>query len=188
MNKGTKIALGVVAGLVGLSLILCGVGFLVVRNMANSLEFAGPEEAAEVAQSILDYDLPPGYAEMVAFDMFGSSMVTIGSQSEPLAPQIMIMTFPSFQDQDTMLSQFEQAAESQQSGGFNMEVVESGEIVVNGNPAFKQVLEGRGQGGEAFRQVQIIFEGKTNPGILMIQGSVAYWDAAAMDRFIRSLE
>jgi hypothetical protein len=189
MGKGTKIALGIVAGMLGLTAILCVVGVLVFRNMALNFEPAGPEEAAATGAEILDYQIPPGYEHVLAMDVLGSKVVSIAKTADLDAPMIMIMQIPSFGDAETARRSLEQSAQNQGGGqGFNMQVVESKELVVNGKPATMIISEGQTQGQQSFRQVQIVFEGKTGSGLIMISGTIDSWDSAGVDRFIRSLE
>ena len=65
MSKNAKVALGIVIGIAVLCICICVGGWLALRITGAALEESvildNPEQAATLARSIVDYDLPAGY-------------------------------------------------------------------------------------------------------------------------------
>lgn len=177
---------------------LCAVGvaiFLFARVGQKVQEGmkTDPESAAKAAHEIADYDLPPGYQEQVAMDLFVYSMVmigsdTTGSSSFGIKPVIMLAQFQAGTDPEQMKEQIRQSFE-QQSGrrGFTMTVVETKTVTIRGAEAEVIIYEGTDDKGETIRQLITTFPGKDGTAMLMIMGSPQNWDQEEIDAFIESI-
>ena len=194
MSRTTKIVIGIVGGL----LILCclGVGLAALLLPRAAQSFAennftdDPERAAEVGQSIVEYELPSGMQEEGAMGFAGMKMVFIRAGQRDDA-MVMLMQFPSVMqgNEEEMRRQMEQSL-SQQSGQqqFNMEVVSEDEVVINDQTTVLTTLEGTDENGTAIRQVTGVFESKAGgSAMLMAISPTAAWEEANIDEFIESL-
>jgi hypothetical protein len=187
-NQRIWIGLGIAA-----LFCLCALGvaaFVVVRAGQKVQEGfkTDPAAAAEAAHAIADYELPAGYQEQMAMDLFVYSMVVIDSDS-PGKPMIMLAQFQAGADQEQMEQQIRQSFE-QQSGrrGMTMTIVEVKEMTIRGAEVEVIIYEGSDENGNTMRQLATTFPGKGGTAMLMIMGSSENWDQEEIDTFIESME
>jgi hypothetical protein len=194
MSRTTKIVIGIVGGLLLLCCLGIGLAALLlpraVQNFAENSITDDPEQVAEVGQSILDYELPPGMQEEGAMGFAGIKMVfiTAGPGNDAM---VMLMQFPAIMqaNEEDMRRQLEDAM-TQQSGQqqFNMEVVSEDEVVINDQNSVLTTLEGTDENGNSIRQITGVFESKAgNPAMIMAISPIAAWEEANIDEFIESL-
>lgn len=194
MSRTTKIVIGIVGGLLLLCCLGIGLAALLlpraVQNFAENSITDDPEQVAEVGQSILDYELPPGMQEEGAMGFAGIKMVfiTAGSDNDAM---VMLMQFPAIMraNEEEMRRQLEDAM-TQQSGQqqFNMEVVSEDEVVINDQNSVLTTLEGTDENGNSIRQITGVFESKAgDPAMLMAISPITAWEEANIDEFIESL-
>ena len=194
MSRTTKIVIGIVGGLLLLCCLGIGLAALLlpraVQNFAENSITDDPEQVAEVGQSILDYELPPGMQEEGAMGFAGIKMVfiTAGPGNDAM---VMLMQFPAIMqaNEEEMRRQLEDAM-TQQSGQqqFNMEVVSEDEVVINDQNSVLTTLEGTDENGNSIRQITGVFESKAgNPAMIMAISPIAAWEEANIDEFIESL-
>lgn len=196
MSRTTKIVIGIVGGLLGLCCIGIVAAVLILPSAAQ--RFAennftdDPERAAEVGQTIVDYEVPAGMQEQGAMGFAGMKMVffTAGEKDNSM---VMLMQFPSAMqlNEEDMQQQMEDAL-SQQGGQRqlnDLEVVSVDEVVINDQNTALTTLEGTDENGNAFRQITGVFMSKDGgPAMLMAMGPVASWESSNIDAFIDSLE
>jgi hypothetical protein len=194
MSRTTKIVIGIVGGLVLLCCLGIGLAALilprVVQNFAENNITDDPERAAEVGQSIVEYELPPGMQEEGAMGFAGMKMVFI-TAGQPSDSVVMLMEFPAIMqaNEEEMRRQMEDSL-AQQRGQqqFNMEVVSEDEVVINDQSTVLTTLEGTDENGTAIRQITGVFESKEGgPAMLMAISPIAAWEEANIDEFIESL-
>jgi hypothetical protein len=159
-------------------------------NQAAEGFVENPEQAAEVAGSIVDYELPAGFQEQGAMDFLGMKAAFITSANDQSV--IMLMEFPSAlqMNQEQMEQQMEQALAQQGSqGSVSFSPVGTEEVNINNQTVVLTTSEGTGQNGGQVRQILGVFEGNSgNTAMLMIMGDVESWDEEGIDSFIDSLE
>lgn len=196
MSRELKIALSVVGGLIVACCLILGVLALVMPRVAEQfMETAfteDSEQAADVARSILDYDLPEGYSEEAAMSFAGMKMVVIAPADKQNGMAFVLMKFPSAMQmgEADMQRQMEEAFSQQTGqGDFQMNVVDTDEVVINGDMVTLTIAEGTDSSGESMRQVMGTFSANDgSPATLMIMGSATEWDADAYNQFFNSLE
>lgn len=193
MSRNTKIVLGVIAGLLVLICVCSCAGiFLFMQSAGRFLERSAvtdPGQVAAVASSITGYELPPGYSERLAMNLFGFSVVVFTDQTEQMF--IMLMQFPEFAglDQAEMERQLRQAVQGQAGAGdFQVEKVEQTTMIIRDQQVPVTISEGTDADGRNVRQVSGLFRGRSGPTLLMIFGPVQSWDQAAVESFLASLE
>ncbi len=195
MSRELKIALGVVGGLVAVCCLIFGILALVMPRMTEQfMETAfteDSEQAADVAKSILDYDLPDGYLEESAMDFAGMKMVMIVANDEPgMAFMLMQFSAAMQMNEADMQRQMEESFSRQMGqGGIQMQVVDTDEVVINGETVELTIMEGSGSTGEAARQVMGVFPANDgSPAMIMIVGLATEWDTDAYNHFFNSVE
>jgi hypothetical protein len=192
MSRNTKIVVGIIGGILGVCCLIVVVAALVLPRMVGNFAegFDNPAEAAEVAESIVDYDLPAGYEEQGAMNFLGFRMAFIAGPSEQ--SMIMLAEFPAglAGDEEQMQQQMRDAfANRTGAQNVSLEFVGSEEVTINGAEATLGTYEGTDDAGNNVRQILGVFEAKSgSPGMLMIFGDQDNWDEGGISRFLNSLE
>lgn len=193
MSRNTKILLGVVAGILVLICVCSCAGiFLFMQSAGRFLERSAvtdPGQVAAVASNITGYELPPGYSEQFAMNLFGFSVVAFTDQTEQMF--IMLMQFPEFAglDQAEMERQLREAVQGQAgTGDIQMETVEQTTVIIRDQEVPLTISEGTDADGRTVRQISGLFRGRGGPTLLMIFGPIQNWDQAAVESFLASLE
>ncbi len=152
-----------------------------------------PAGAAQAAHAIADYELPAGYQEQMAMDLFVYNMVfiapsTTGSSSYSGKPLIMLAQFKAGADQKQMEQQIQQSFE-QQSGqrGYTMKVVETKKMTIRGQEVEVITFEGTNENGSVMRQLITTFPGKGGTAMLMIMGDPQHWNQEEINAFVASI-
>ena len=192
MSRNTKIVIGIIGGILGVCCLIVIVAALVLpgifQNFAESID--DPAEAAEVAKSIVDYDLPSGFEEQGAMNFLGFRMAFISGQDEQ--SMIMLAEFPATLagDEEQMQQQMRDAfANRTGSQNVSLEFVGSEDVTINGAEVTLGTYEGTDGQGNNLRQIVGVFEAKSgSPGMLMIFGDLDNWDEGGISRFLDSLE
>lgn len=192
MSRNTKIVVGIIGGILGVCCLIAIVVALVLprmfENFAEGID--NPAEAAEVAKSIVDYELPSDYNEQGAMNFLGFRMAFITGPSEQT--MIMLAEFPaSLAGDEEQMQQQMQDAFTNRTGAQNvsLEFVGSEEVTINGAAATLGTYEGTDDQGNRVRQILGVFEAKSgSPGMLMIFGDLDNWDEGGISRFLDSLE
>lgn len=192
MSRNTKIVVGIIGGILAICCIIAIIAVLVLPRMfANFAEGVDdPAAAADVASSIVDYDLPSGYNEQGAMNLFGFRMAFITGPDEN--SMIMLAEFPaSLAGDEEQMQQQMRDAFANQTGTQNaqLEYIGSENITINGADATLATYEGTDGQGNNIRQLLGVFEAKSgSPGMLMIFGHQDSWDEGGVSRFLDSLE
>ncbi len=192
MSRNTKIVVGIIAGILGVCCIIAIIAALVLPRMFENVAdgFDNPEEAAEVGGSIVDYDLPAGYDEQGAMNLFGFRMAFIAGPDEN--SMIMLAEFPaSLAGDEAQMQQQMRDAFANQTGTQNMELefVSSEDVTINDAAATLATYEGTDSQGNNVRQILGVFEAKSgSPAMLMIFGDPNNWDEDGISHFLDSLE
>jgi hypothetical protein len=194
MSKNTKIVVGIMVGVLIVCCLVAGIAAVVlprmVANVAESAVVEDPEQAAAVASSILDYELPSGFTEAGGMNILGVKTVFFGSQNDQAA--IMMMQFPAEMagNEAQMQQQMEDAfAQQQGSGDFNLNYISTETVTINDAPATLTMYEGTDESGNTVRQVIGFFETKDgNAGMLMLFGAASAWEEAGFERFLESMQ
>jgi hypothetical protein len=194
MNRNTKIILGILGGLLGVCLCLSVAGFLVFRNLENSLIVDDPAEISALAGEIADYTLPPGYREEGVINfIFGKMlMITAGEPSSRNArPVIMFMQLPEefLADEAELQAQSELGIQQALgSGDYDLAYVGEQNAIIREENVTLFIYEGVDENGTPIRQIiSEVFAGKAGPTILFVIGPIRHWDQPEINAFVRSL-
>ncbi len=193
MSRNTKIVLGIVGAL----LVICCAAVVIVAAVLPGIaeEALGEvvvedsQQAAEVGQSIISYDLPPGFREEAAMQLLGNNMVFINSPNSGMFIMLMEVNEALGGNEANLQEQMEQAfAQQSGSGGFNFAFVSSEELVINDETVTLNRFEGTGENGEKMRQETAAFQAASgNTAMLMITGPVDGWNDNDVEDFVDSL-
>lgn len=194
MSKNTKIVIGIIVGILLICCIGAGIAATILPRMAGNFAeemfIEDPEQAAEIASSMLDYTLPAGFEEEFGMSFFGIKTVFISSTTD-FTTMIMLMQFPETmaQDEEQMRQQFEQAfANQRNTQNYEVEFVSSETKTINGEPATLSFYDGVDQNGNDIRQAIGVFETKDGGiGMMMVVAESDNWEESGMERFLDSL-
>lgn len=192
MSRNSKIILVVAGVLILICICGCAGIFFFMQSAGQFLERSAvtdPTEVAAVANSISEYELPAGYSEQFAMNLFGFSIVAFTDQTEQMF--IMLMQFPEIAglDQAEMERQMREAVQQQSgTGDIQVETVEQTTAIIRDQEVQLTISEGTDAEGTSVRQVTGLFQGRGGPTLLMIFGPTQGWDQAAVEAFLASLE
>lgn len=192
MSRNTKIVVGIIAGILVLCCIIVIIGYFALRPVLRGVTegFDNPEAGAEVAEGIVDYELPEGYEEQGAVNLFVMEMAFISGRDDQTV--IMLAEFSDmFTGNEEDMQQQMRDAFANQSGSQNvsLEFVGSEDVTINGQEVALGTYEGTDDQGNSVRQMLGVFETKNGrPGMIMIFGSLDSWDEGGISRFLDSLE
>ncbi len=192
MSRNTKIVVGIIGGILAVCCLLGIVAALFLPRIAENFaeNVNDPAAASEVANNIVNYELPSGYEEQGAMNIFGFRMAFITGPGEQ--SMIMLAEFPSSLagDEEQMQQQMRDAFANQTgSQNVNLEFVSSEDVIINGQEVALGTYEGTDEEGNTVRQMLGVFETKSgSPGMLMIFGRQDNWDEGGISRFLDSLE
>lgn len=195
MSRNAKIALVIVAAIVVLCLCVCIGGYIFFSTTGKVLEEAlvmdDPQEAQELARSIVDYDLPPGFQEQGALNMGIMKIVMIGNSSTGFGSLILIAEMPTGGGFDEQEMQRQLELSMQRSMGdrnFDVQLVDEQTRTIRGQEVDLLIFEGTDSTGTQVRQIiSELFEGKNGMVMLMVIGAESSWNQSEIDTFIDSI-
>ena len=195
MSRTAKIIIGVIVGLIVLCSCCCVAGSIATPMLLGPLmEQAAsttedPQEIAQVAKNIVDYQLPAGYGEQFGMSFFGMDIVAFGK--DDLAGNVIIMMqIPAMfgLNPEEMMQEMERSLQ-QQTGreSVDLQYVDTIQTTIRDQNVTLTVQEGTDSNGTAIRQLTGVFPGKNGMAVLMIAGPTQTWDQQAVDAFLSSL-
>lgn len=201
MNRKIKTVLGVLGGLVVMcacASLSCYLAWPIAGNILEEAMFIDePTEVARIAQTIVDYELPPDHQEEMALNFFFGHMVMFtktepdpGTSSNRI---IALLQFSSLlgSDPEEVQQTLRNSMEQQMSRGedLQLELVEQTITNIRDQTVPLTIYEGVDKNGVAVREVVIgLFESKTGPAMLIFIGSIPSWNQTEIDTFIQSIE
>lgn len=189
MSKGCKTAIVVGIVLAILCCIACTFVSIVIHYTMSGTVAAGPEQAAVIGHEIVDYSLPAGYAEVFGTSLFKLKWVVIASDNQD-ALSMMLMQIPQRSGmtpeemQSVMAELFAQQGEYSPS---SLQIVETRQVTVKGQPVTLTISESESDLGETMRQAVAVFPGKDGLAMLMAMGDAQTWDQEVLDEFLASI-
>jgi hypothetical protein len=199
MSRNTKIALGIIGGLVALCVIV-GVAVVIIvgtmgKSIMGNMMVTDPTEVAKVAGQIAEYDLPPGYHEQMVMNIAFEKMLLITPDTSSTEPTIMILSISSSMmsggkvDQEQLRQQMQQNMQNQSSySSASLQLVDTSDVEIADQTVTLVTYEGQSSTGSMMRQVtSSFFEVKDNYLMLMIMGPVGQWPEDDINAFITSI-
>ena len=195
MSRTTKIVIGVIVGLIVLCGCCCLAGSIATPMLLEPLmEQAAsttedPQEIAQIAGRIVDYQLPADYGEQFAMSFFGFDIVAFG-KDDMSGQVIVMMQMPEMfgLDPDEMMREMEQSLQQQTGQKFgDLQYIDTIQTTIRDQNVTLTVQEGTDENGTTIRQVTGIFSGKNGVAMLMIVGPTQTWDQQMVDEFLSSL-
>jgi len=190
MKRGTKIALAILAGVVGLGVISCMLVAVMIATAGRVVARVGgsnPTRVAAVAERIAEFELPEGYVADYAAEAAGFSIAAFKPTDG--RGHIIVAQTPSWVAVDRAEVEARlQSAAGDKDGVTRLRVEEVREVMLRGAPVTVTVSRGEGSAGQDFYQLLGVFEGKGGTAWLMLVDEVESWDQVEIDAFIGSIE
>jgi hypothetical protein len=181
----------IVVGIVAVfCLFACGlISFMVLRG-ANTISRGIRTNPAQVilkANEIAVYEPPAGFEPANSFELLGLTFVVYENPGNNSA--MVVLQMPSQMElTDATIQQMEDQMQNQTGRRLtNVETIDEYETTIRGKPAKVVVQEGEAN-NQTFRQMLVVFQGKSGLAMIAITGPVDSWDQAAYDDFVDSIK
>jgi hypothetical protein len=147
-----------------------------------------PKYAAQVAHTMIDYDLPAGYQERSAMQV--KTFYTLAIIASNDHPSDLISIQPAsdlMKDPEWGGNSQERAAQEIGDLRYQTHTVSVREVFIRNEPSELRILEGQDEDGIAIRQALTVFNGKNRNVLIIIVGDIETWDQAMVDQFLSSI-
>ncbi|HEX9117072.1 MAG TPA: hypothetical protein VGA61_13475 [Anaerolineae bacterium] len=191
MSRNTKIVLGLLAALLvvclcGAVVLFGGLGILGTRIAQNTT--TQPAQVANVAHTIVDYQLPEGWQAQFGMNIAGVAMA--GFRTNDSQGYAMLMKFPAALagNESAMENQFNQSMQRQNPGApRQMQTVGRQTVTIRGQSVQLTVSEGTNGKGVPFHALTGFFQSDSGPVLLSVGGPKATWNEQQVMAFIASI-
>ena len=197
MNQTTKTILIILGSL----LVLCACGAAVLMGtglwgFSRVIEFADnsttedPQEVAQIASEIADFDVPDTFTKQYGIKIATFSMVQYMTSDEDMF--IFVTEFPvgTSVNPDEMMREIQNNSRNPNSTWYNNDthIVEQEPVSIRGEETTLSISEGTSEQGELFRLANAKFQGNgEGPALFMIVGPADEWDSELVGDFIASI-
>ncbi len=166
-------------------------GFGKIVQFADKSTTEDPQEVAQIASEIADFNLPEGFTSYYGMKIGTFSMVQYTTTSENT--HIILTQFPAGTsiNPDEMLREIRNNSRNPNSPWYDMDtkLVEQKSVSIHGEEATLSIHEGTNDQGVLYRMANAKFQGNGDgPALLMIVCPVDQWDARMVDNFIASIQ
>jgi hypothetical protein len=173
-------------------LLLCVLGSALthrIRGYVYSLFLKDdPEYAAQVAHTMIDYDLPPGYQEQSAMQVKTYYTLAIIASNDHSTNLITIQPASDLlMDPEWGGSSQERSAQEIGDLRYQTHTVSVQDVLIQNQPSRLRMLEGLDEDGHDIRQVLSVFTGKSGNVLVIIVGDIETWDQTMVDQFLSSI-
>lgn len=192
MTTGTKVLL-VIAGLMGVMLLLCCGGIFWFGSRLSNSVTEDPAEIAKIRESISSIEVPEGFEPQAGanINMFVFQMDLVGYERDDDESLLLLMQMQAAgQGQEEIEQQFrQQALEQSDAEEIDIESTEIRTYEINGRESDFVFAKGTlTEDDTKVRQVSGIFPGKGGAAFLMFQVAEEDWNEAEVETMILSLD
>lgn len=159
------------------------------RGLFSMFWKTDPQQAAQAAQKMLDYDLPPGYQELRVLNIQGEyAAVMIVHRERPSDAIFIGGLTDGIIDNDQWRANYERGLAREMGDRLlNMREIGTQETTVRGQPTTIRYFEGTDESGRQVKQAICAFAGKGKDLLMGIVASQETWDQAIVDGFLQSI-
>ena len=189
MSRNTKIIIGVVAGLLVLCLIACGVAAvsfgLIGSRVARSVN-TDPQSAGTTSQTIAEFDLPERFNPQSSVNILGVSVVVYETSQDEVLVLIQLPDRGEVTEEN--FQRLQEGMERSTGRTFrDIETIEARDETIRGKPGRVIIQEGTDSDGDRVRMMMAAFEGKSGLAMMMFVADSAVWDQATYDATVESI-
>jgi hypothetical protein len=190
MSRHRKITIAIIS-VIFMTGVCCGGFGLWGAWSVSRLFVSDPADLKALGAEIVDYTLPPGYTEVIGMHFFDSTMVAIAQENATLDDMLLMLTKPpegAEVDQAVLEKQLAAALRQQFSmQGFNLTLDTVKTRIINDEEVALTYRKGEDNFGTPYRQMSTLFNGSKGKVFILVQGTEAGWDQAALDSFLNSI-
>lgn len=197
MDKTTKTILIVLGSL--LLVCACGASALFatgawsigkVVQWADQNTTENPQEVAQVASGIADFEVPEGFNTQYGMKLGDFTMVQYMTQDEKSI--IYVTQFPAGTsiNVEEMMRQIRDSSRNPNSPWYNTHtaLIEQKPVTIRGEQTTLSVSEGTNDQGVSYRVANAKFQGNgEGPALFMIVGPADQWDSQLVEDFVASI-
>jgi len=192
MSTNTKRLLLIIGIAAAFCLVAVGVaagGVFLLGNRLKDNFVTDRTKVQQMAQSIIHYELPPGYKEQVGMNFVFYKMIMFSPPGSGDQSLILLAQFQPQQNMtpDEMAQQMQQSMEQQSGNSVKLKVVETRNVTIDGKQTSLTVSEGSNSSGMPIRQWMTAFKEKSGIVLVMIRGAISEWDDATWNSFLASI-
>jgi hypothetical protein len=198
MNQTTKTILIIIGSL----LVLCACGAAVLMGtglwgfgrfvaFADNSTTEDPQEVAQLASEIADFDVPETFTKQYGMKIATFSMVQYMNSSEDTF--LFLTQFPAGTsiNPDEMAREIQNNSRNPNSTWYNNDthIVEQKPVTIRGEETTLSISEGTSEQGVLYRLASARFQGNgEGPALFMIVGPADEWDAELVEDFVASIQ
>ena len=147
---------------------------------------ATPEEVANVAIKIADFDIPRGYQPEFSTSLNGYIVVSynLGDGHSHL----YLIQSDNEDDGEKLASMLDQIAPGSYDPQTRMTILETTPVTVRGQEETLVISEGSTSEGETYRQAAVAFQGRGGPALIVFSEPVERWDRTQVDNLLASIQ
>ena len=190
MSRHRKIIIAIIS-VIFMAGVCCGGFGLWGAWSVGRLFVSDPADLKALGAEIVAYTLPPGYAEVIGMHFFDSTMVAIAKKDASLDDMLMMLMKPpegAEIDQAILEKQLAAALRQQFSmQGFKLTLDTVETRTISGEEVTLTYRKGQNNFGDPYRQMSALFNGSQGKVFILVQGTEAGWDQAALDSFLNSV-
>lgn len=188
-NTG-KIIVIVVAVVACLCLVSCAVGALLFQRIGSAVSGAvemDPQEVSSAIDKVASIEVPANFKPGTSMDLLGMTFV-LYEGTDGQSGMVVLQMPAAMELNDANIRQLEEQLERQSGRNLdNFKVIDQYDTTIRGEPGKVIVQEGTSEGAD-FRQMLVIFQGRSGMAMLSILGPTSSWDQDAYDRMVQSIE
>ena len=197
MDKTTKAILIVLGSL----FLVCGCGVSLlfitgawsvgkVVQWADQNTTENPQEVAQIASGIADFDVPVGFDTQYGMKLGDFTMVQYMTRDEKSI--VFVTQFPARTslNMDEMMRQVRAGGQNPNSPWYNMDttLLEQKPITIHGAESTLSISEGTTKEGVLYRMANATFQGRgEGPALFVIVSPADQWDIQLLEGFIASI-
>jgi hypothetical protein len=198
MNQTTKTILIIIGSL----LILCACGAAVLMGtglwgfgrfvaFADNSTTEDPQEVAQLASEIADFDVPEMFTKQYGMKIATFSMVQYMNSSEDTF--LFLTQFPAGTsiNPDEMMREIQNNSRNPNSTWYNNDthIVEEKPVTIRGEETTLSISEGTSEQGVLYRLANAKFQGNgEGPAVFMIVGPADEWDSQLVEDLLASIQ
>jgi hypothetical protein len=198
MNKTAKTILIILGTLLFVcacsAAILMGTGlwgFNQFVEFADNSTTENPQEVAQIASEIADFDVPETFTKQYGMKIATFSMVQYMNSSEDTF--LFITQFPAGTsiNPDEMMREIQNNSRNPNSTWYNNDthIVEEKPVTIRGEETTLSISEGTSEQGVLYRLANAKFQGNgEGPAVFMIVGPADEWDSQLVEDLLASIQ
>lgn len=166
----------------GGALVLCGLTVAVTQGLFRQL--TDTARINSMAQGIADFELPAGYVPDYAVDVLDYSIVAYKSADEQ-GHVAFLQAPPGIIPDGQVLDGY--IASNRDERWTESQLLHSEQRTIRNQPATLTISERTNSEGQPYRNLNMVFEGRDGPVLLVINQPLEDWSDEMVDAFIASI-